>query len=420
MRLALLLLAPLLASMGAPSVVVVVIDDWGVDRCGAYAEHPRPGRTPNIDALAAQGMLFRNAWTYTVCSPTRAAMLTGRYGFRTGIGKGLKTEDPYGLPLAELTFAEALPPAYVSAAVGKWHVGVGAQGPLNPNNQGFDVFLGHLFNVENSGGSYFAWDQTVNGITAPAQGYLTTTQVDDAIRMVRQLPEPFVLYVALQAPHTPRHAPPAHLHSYELEGDPDDTPGRHYKAMLEAADTELGRLFDAIDLGETYLFVLGDNGTPAKATSLPFNKLRAKGFLYEGGINVPFIAAGPGIPAGSESPALVGAVDLFATILELATGSATTPTDSVSLVPVLADPRAPHRDFVYAERFDNGPPPVSNHRRAIRGARYKLIDRPNTGDELFDLELDPFETVNLKNGPLTQEQQAALDALRAELERIGG
>lgn len=421
MRSALLALAPLLASSDAPNVLIVMLDDWGVDRCAVYGEHPFPGRTPTIDALAAQGMLFRTAWTSTVCSPTRALLLTGRHGFRTGIGKAVQPESVHDLLLPEVTLPEALPASYVSGAVGKWHLASDASGPLHPNLQGFDLFLGHIFNVRQNDPThdYFTWEKTSNGYQEIVTRYLTTDQVDDAVRMVNQLPAPWLVYLSLQAPHGPFHAPPDELHTFNLSGDPADTIVKHYKAMVEAADTELARLLARVDLAETYVFLLGDNGTPGKATSAPFIRDHAKGGLYEGGIRVPFIVAGPGVPPGTTSGSLVWAGDIFATVLGLAQGGDPTGvTDSESLLPTLADPSAAHREFLYAERFDNGPA-LADRRQAVRGARFKLIRRPG-GEEFFDLDADPFEWANIPPGQRTQEQQDAYGALAAEMDAVGG
>ena len=367
-------------------------------------------------------MLFRNAWAAPVCAPTRAALLTGRHGFRTGLG----TVDGAELSGHELTLAEALV-GYESRAVGKWHLG----DPLDPLSQGFASFVGL------SGGgvpSYYAWDRYENGVATPQTEYVTTVMTDDAIAALGAMKPPWLLYVAYNAPHAPFEAPPAHLcpslsgggacagvSCGNLSGSPSTA--ELVRAMTEALDTELGRLLDAVALADpnAHVFFLGDNGTVKQAAQAPFVPEHGKGELNEGGLNVPLLVKGPGVVQG-ESAALVSVVDLFATLTELALATEAADwyaTDSVSFAPCLADPAAGPRTFVYAERFgpSNSPGPWANHEQAVREARYKLIRRAGQPDELYDLELDPFESTDLLP-TLDPAAQAAYDALGAELARL--
>ena len=155
-----------------------------------------------------------------------------------------------------------------------------------------------------------------------------------------------------------------------------------------------------------------------EAVEPPFNLSRAKSTLYEGGVNVPLIARGPGIAQG-ECAALVSCVDLFATVGELAGVPAAT-EDSVSLVPYFRNPSLSLRSTVYSETFspNGGTLPFADHDRAIRDSRYKLIRRTNQPDEFYDLQLDAFESSNLLPG-LSRAEQAAYDALVAELVALG-
>lgn len=394
------------------NVLLLIADDVGVDRIGAYAEHPDPGRTPTIDRLAAEGLLFRNAWANPVCSPTRAGILTGRYSFRTGIGTFIKNSSTFGLSVDELSLPELIGGS--SAVAGKWHLGVPPQGPAHPLDSGFRYHAGSLNNI---GFSYFLWEKHVNGVPHSESTYATTDTTDEAIAMIAALPEPWFLWVAYNAPHTPLHVPPNHLHTYQLDGFPEETPVVHMKAMTEAMDTEIGRLLGHVDLATTTVIFIGDNGTFSGATDAPFDPEHAKGTVYEGGLNVPFIVAGAGVSArGVESEALVHTTDLFATIAELA-GVASAAEDSVSIVPYLADPTRPSiRDTVYAELFrPNGPGPYARHDRAIRDSRYKLIMRLEGRDELYDLDEDRFEQNDLLLGALTPAVIAAYLELRAQL-----
>jgi len=390
-----------------PNVLLIVADDLGNDRVGAYAEHPDPGHTPNIDALAAQGLLFRNAWACPLCSPTRATILTGRYGFRTGVGANiLANGDAPELDLEETTLPEVLS-GYTSVALGKWHLG---RDLLHPNDSGFAHFAGTLHNLDRIGDdppSYFQWTKVVDGVESVSTTYATTDTADDAIAAFQSLPQPWFVYCCFHAPHDPFHAPPPELHNYDLQGDPEDDVPLFVRAAIEAMDTEIGRMLSFLPSDTVVIFV-GDNGTEDKAVDPPTVSGRNKGTPYEGGVNVPLIVKGPGVVPG-ECAALVDATDLFATLVELAGASHPT-EDSISLVPYFADPARPSlREWVYAETF--GPHPF---RRAYRGERYKLIRQRSPGnesEELYDLLADPLETTDLLVAGMDEEAQAAYEQM---------
>ncbi|MEM8709740.1 MAG: sulfatase-like hydrolase/transferase [Planctomycetota bacterium] len=404
-----------------PNVVILIADDFGVDLVGAYGEGASPACTENIDRLAGEGLLFRNAWAMPACSPTRASLMTGRYGFRTGIGSPVSNNDA-GLLLSETTLPELLT-GYASAAVGKWHLS-GGQGDLHPNNSGFGRFAGSL-----RGGipNYFQWRKTTDGQSGNVTTYATTDAADEAILAITTLPEPWLTYVSFNAPHTPVHAPPPNLcpgsscaNSFCSGLPANPTEAEQVKAMTEAMDQEIGRVLavlESVDPNALVIF-MGDNGTTRAATEPPFVRNHAKGTTYEGGVNVPLIIKGPGVRQG-ETQALVSTTDLYATLAELARVRSAA-EDSVSLVPVLRDPSASVRYFVYAESFsDNGGTlPLNGHQRAVRGERYKLIRETGEADEFYDLQSDPFEANNLLPG-LNAAQQAAFDALEAEFVALG-
>jgi arylsulfatase A-like enzyme len=293
----------------------------------------------------------------------------------------------------------------------------------HPRDQGFETYAGVIWNFGGTKSDYFRFYKIVNGQRTGSLVYETTSTTNDAIRQIATLPEPWFLYVNYHAPHAPIHAPPDDLHSFTLSGDPDDSPVIHSKAMTEALDTEMGRLLGHVDYETTTIIFLGDNGTGKDASEAPFLPEHAKGTLYEGGINVPLIVAGasavPGVRVVTgECAALVHLVDIFATVSELS-GFANTSEDSVSMVPYFQGDHTPLREFVYSEHFKpNGAGPYNVYNRTVRGLRYKLIRRMD-GEELYDLETDPFEKRDLLRQPfLTPEQRAAYQALDAELTRI--
>jgi arylsulfatase B len=426
--------APLLAQ---ENVLLLIGDDMGVERVAAYGEHPDPGHTPNLDRLAERGVLFRNAWSTPYCSPTRATMLTGRHPFRTGVGGVIQPLSGYALPASEITLPELLRDgtggAYTCIALGKWHLAGNAAGAAShPMLSGFDAHAGSLHNIQ----SYDQWPKSINGSVGTSTTYATTDTTDDAIRAVRSLPEPWLAWVAFNAPHKPHHAPPDSLHSYNLSGNPDDTPVEHVKAMIEAMDTEIGRLLTSLDpaiRSRTTIIFVGDNGTYWPAIDGPFDPSHGKGSCYEGGVNVPLIVAGPQVAnPGSESAALVHTVDIYSTVAELAgfdprrvlpPGHA---LDSRSLLPYLHDPSTPSlRHVLYTERFlPNGSDTPQARVRAVREARYKLIRRDllsgpggsmTIEEELYDLLDDPLENRNLLLGTPGMDVRRTLLRLRARL-----
>ncbi len=414
---------PVPTATSTPNIVLIIADDFGVDFLGAYGEGAAPPCTPNIDSFATDSLLFRNAWTNPVCTPTRAAVLTGRYGFRTGMGG---VGGSFGLPFSELTLPEMLT-GYNSSAVGKWHL-AGNGGNSHPNSTGFGYFAGAL-----SGGlpDYFQWPKVVNGVSSTSTNYATTDTADEAIAamgVMSTTSEPWFLYVAFNSPHSPWHVPPAALcpaaancnTAFCMTVDDNSPNWRKGKAMVEAMDTELGRLLAALDQvdPDAYVVFIGDNGTPGQLSQSPFPSNHAKGTLYEGGVNVPLIVRGPGVVPG-ESQALVSSVDLFATFAELAEVSATT-EDSISMVPYFTNPALSLRSTVYSETFspNGGTFPYPTHVRAIRGERYKLIRTNGQADEFYDLWMDAFEGSNLLPS-LSTSEQTAHDQLLAELTALG-
>ncbi len=415
------------------NLLLIVADDLGVDYVGAYGEGTAPPPTPHIDALANRGVLFRNAWANPSCSPTRACILTGRYPFRTLVGRWIgHWANPQNIGLlqhSEWTIPEVLDRAgspYSHAMVGKWHLHDSTHDPDIPRTVGgFSHFAGSL---EGQIGSYTNWNRVVNGVSASTTAYCTTQNTDDALSWIQAQSGPWVCVLTYQAPHIPYHAPPAHLHTQSLPpGSPSSghNPANRpwYKAMVESLDTEMGRLFTQLGqsvIDDTNILFIGDNGSVQQQAVAPFDPSRAKGTPYEGGINVPLIVAGPSVVSGGrEVEALACSVDLFATALELCGAMSALPDyvvhDSVSLVPYLSDPaQSPLRDFAFSEQFTGTlwPSPNQNGYAIVRDERYKLIHRYSGGShELFDLLVDPWEINNLFSGGLTQPQTQAYAGL---------
>ncbi len=460
-----------------PNIVLIVLDDVGLDNIGAYcsvAPELQPPCTPNLDGLAARGMLFRQAYASPLCSPTRAMILTGRYGFRTGIG-GLVDfagGEP-GLSAArERTLPEVLT-GYDSSLVGKWHLAdPHFDGLQHPLESGFRYYAGSMFNLTippvdfgegaldcSPGGKgetdYYHWVKTCDpwgkGVLEQtcSRTYATSDTTDEAIARARAMQPPWFLEVAYNAAHQPFQAPPAELVppgacAFQYGRIEDPTMSENADAMIEALDHELGRLLAEIrrvDPG-AYVLLISDNGTDEYAVDEGeigcFDREHAKGTLYQAGIRVPLIIAGPDVAPGA-CDELVSAVDLFATITELAQVRAPT-EDSVSLVPYLHGARKPLRDTIYTELFrpnfvaQESDPALRfaprRHTRAVLNGRFKLIrftdESGHVEEQLFDLQEDPCEQRNLCPGfgpadptRLTPLQATNLRALQEELLALG-
>ena len=416
-RLATLFVAASLASasLAQNNTLVVVIDDVGVDMVGAYKEGASPPPTPNLDALAKRGVMFRNAYAAPTCSPARAMLHTGRAGFRTGIG------SPGGVSLAasEVTLPEMVAQkGFVHALIGKWHLGGGRRGP---NDAGWSHFAGALANVSD----YYSWTKTSNGNSTTVTTYATTQNVDDALTWIKAQTKPWLLTLSFNAPHAPFHAPPATLHSYNLNGlNPRRQPIPFFKAAMQAVDSELGRLLSGLGASvsaKTTVLVFGDNGSPGRVSESPFDSTRGKGSVYENGTRVPLIIAGPGVVSGGrEVSHIVSVSDLFATVGELAgvdvdkTIPPASAHDSVSLLPYLSKPtQTALRKHVLTESFGRNQTTL----RALRNDRYKLL-RLGSREEFYDLQNDRHEKSNLLSRTLSASEKAQYDSLSHEFERL--
>ena len=354
------------ADTTAPNILLIVADDFGVDMVNAYGVGTDLPPTPVIDSLAENGVLFRNVWSSPVCSPTRATIQTGRYTFRNGIGD-IEWQEPLPLPWDEITIPEMLDLGaggrYEHSLIGKWHLGQrdSVGGIAYPNLAGYQHFAGVMENFAPPD-TFYSYEKVVDGVASVHNEYATVDQVDSALEWIGQTTGPWFCCLNFSAPHNPFHAPPAELHTQDLTGagDPAIDSRPYFKAMVEAMDTEMGRLFTELDdvLDNTVVLFVGDNGTPGVVIEPPFDSARAKGTVYEGGIKVPLIVSGPNVMTGQECNALVHTADIFATIAELVTADlglvlpADTVLDSVSFAPYLTNPALPSlRSSMFTERF---------------------------------------------------------------------
>lgn len=396
------------ASSTKPNILLIIADDLGQDSSAQYALSSDVPTTPTLDGLASNGIVFENLWVNPTCSPTRSTLLTARYGERTGV---LAPGD--AVPAGETILHSYLDQTasttdYVSALIGKWHLGGGSTGP---NNAGLTHFAG----ITGGGvGNYFDWTLNVNGATRQETTYVTTEFTNQAIAWIDAQSAPWFLWLAYNAPHTPFHLPPSDLHDRTLSGDSADisaNPRPYYLAAIEAMDREIGRLLGALSPTErdnTVIFFVGDNGTPAQVRDRAVFPNGAKGTLFEGGVRVPMIASGFGVTRKNQrETALINGTDFFSTLSQLAGGTETSIQDSESFFPLLSDASATSREFIYSE---------NETAFAIRGPRYKLVEDLTGVQQLYDLDDDPLENNDLLNS--TADVSAILSDLEAARDTI--
>ena len=409
--LALALLANTTVGAQAPNILLVIADDLGLDPVPGYLQGPEKAAMPHLEGLMAQGLTFDNVWADPLCSPTRSTILTGRYGFRTGV---LSPGDQSLLPSNELTLHQYLADigsGYASSIIGKWHLGGLQPDPSYPNTLGVPYYAGLLSGAVSS---YDQWPLTINGSTTPSTTYITTAITDLAIDWITEQTTPWFCWVAYTAPHSPFHLPPLDMHAHDaLPGDQasiDADPLPYFLAMCESVDHEVGRLMTALppdELANTVVIFIGDNGTEGEVIQAPYIPAHAKGTLFEGGVHVPLVVAGPGITrAGEREPALVNTTDLFATMVELTGHALPSYEDSRSLLPLFTQAGASVRTCLYTEVDD------AQSGSAVRDDHWKLITFTSGQQRFYDLENDPWESTNLLIGGLNGEEQLAFDALQ--------
>ncbi|MDC0118191.1 sulfatase-like hydrolase/transferase, partial [bacterium] len=337
----------------SPNILLIIADDMGLDATPGYSVGTSKPTMPNLQDLMNSGIRFNNVWSNPVCTPTRATILTGKYGFRTNVinvGDVLSTSETSLHKVLNTNASE-----YSHAVIGKWHL---SSDPTHPTAMGVDYFAGLL-----GGGvqSYTNWDLNENGITTTSTAYTTTKFTDLAIDWVSAQSQPWFLWLAYNAPHTPFHLPPTNLHNQgDLPTDEasiDANPLPYYHAMIEAMDSEMGRLLSTMtqeDRNNTLIIFVGDNGTPSEVVQV-YKSNRAKGSIYQGGVNVPMVISGKNVTRVNETEdALISTTDLFATIADVAAGTASYDSgDSRSFLDLLNSSNSKGRDFVYTEKSNS-------------------------------------------------------------------
>ena len=398
-----------------PNIVFVLADDMGWNQPGFNGG--KAALTPNIDRLASEGVRLDEFYTHSVCAPTRAAFLTGRYAFRTwsdwrseDFGKpsylaklglslahnerGEPTRRIHALDTRERTIAEALQEAgYFTALLGKWHLGEWLSEHL-PMGQGFEHQYGHYAwgidyytktIVHNAPARFAVYDWHRNQKPVREPGYTTDLIAAEAERVIaarRKDDRPFFIYVAFNAVHGPLNPPPG------FSGDEND-PLAIRDAMLASLDSAVGRISNAIEANgfrENTLFIFtNDNGPVLESMSKPFRG--TKNTTFEGGVRQPAILRWPGhIVPGTRRDGMMFIADFYPTFISLAGGqhAQERPIDGIDMTAMLFENAESPRDEIV---FD-----VSGSVRlpTIRRGAFKLM-----GDALYNLEEDPFEQTDV-------------------------
>ena len=410
-------LDPPLEEVARPNIMLIIADDMGLDATPGYGIGSQKPYMPHLEDLSANGIRFTNLWSYSTCTPTRSSIITGKNGLTTqvlGVGDELSlNEESLQSYISRLTGD-----SYDQAVIGKWHL----SSSLNhPTGMGVPYYSGLL---SGSVQSYWDWNWADNGISTNETTYTTTKFADLAIDWIDDTTKPWFLWLAFNAPHTPFHLPDTNLH---LQGSlPTDqasidaNPLPYYLAMLEALDTELGRVINSLSQEEkenTIFIFIGDNGSPGQVVQ-EYNSRRSKGSIYQGGINVPLIVSGKGVSRMSDTEdALLQTTDLFATISQIAGVSTAQIHDSRSFMSLLTTPNQDVRDYAFAESRDDN---TSGMDYAVRNETHKYIKFSDGSEALYNMVGRFIENPNLlsaNQAPLSPEDEAILIELRAELDR---
>jgi len=366
-----------------PNILLVIADDIGVDMLNGYGFGGAKPSTPTIDSLRSVGITFENVWSAPACTPTRAAIMSGKFGVKTGVLKA-----PGHLDTSNTSLFRALPSVYESALVGKWHIAQPIDN-THPTQHGVIYYAGEM---ESGVADYFKWNLVENGIAKQDTNYVTSVFTDKSLAWLKGKPEPWLLWLAHVAPHSPFHTPPANMYSTT----PVNNNRQKYMAMIESFDFELNRLIQSIPdsvMENTVIIVLGDNGTPGNFLQ-DYPTGHGKGTLYEGGIRVPMIIAGKNVNRkGQREKSLIHVADLYSTMLVLAgeelSGGIYNSLSFAHLLNSSTKDDSPTRDYNYSEIEStvNG--------WTIRGKQYKLIEFQDGTQEFYDLLIDSLETKNL-------------------------
>jgi arylsulfatase A-like enzyme len=401
--------SPASATDAKPNIVYIVADDLGWKDVGFNGATDI--KTPNLDKLAENGVKFSQFYAQPMCTPTRAALMTGRYPFRYGL-QTIVIPGPagYGLATNEWLLPQALKDAgYNTAIIGKWHLGH-ADLKYWPKQRGFDyqygAMIGELDYYTHSDAGVLDWFR--NNQPVHEKGYTTQLIGNDAVKYINEqsADKPFYLYLAFNAPHTPYEAPQDYIDRYQNIEDPTR---RTYAGMVTCMDDEIGRVVAALEKkgirDNTLIVFQSDNGGTRNAmfagqmadlskTRIPCDNgsyRDGKGSLFEGGTRVCALANWPGHIKPGTVDGMIHVVDMYPTLANLAGASTAKclPLDGLDVWQTIsANAPSPRTEVVYN---------VEPFRGAVREGNWKLIWRTliPTSVDLYNLADDPYETNNV-------------------------
>ncbi len=387
-----------------PNILIILLDDAGYNDFGFNGS--KDLRTPNIDKLAANGVVFSDAHvTASVSGPSRAGILSGRYQQRCGYECNL--DNKLGLGLQEETIGDVfLKNGYQTACLGKWHQG--DEPEYHPNKRGFEHFYGfiaghrsYFFRPDKDDSPGSLKNMQLNGEQVSFDGYLTDVLADEAAAYIKDAVKPFMMYLAFNAVHTPMEATPEDLAMFEGH------PRQKLAAMTWALDRSIGRIVDSLkETGKyenTLIFFLSDNGGAHNNQSSNYPLKGFKGNKYEGGIRVPFFV-NYGDRYKGTFDGLSSSLDIFATAIDAAgitTGTLKNPIDGVSLLSYMkGDTEGDPHDYLFWRK---------ERKSAIRMKEYKLICVEGIGERLYNLRENLGETTDVyeQNRALSDKMKAA-------------
>ncbi|MCK0148312.1 sulfatase-like hydrolase/transferase [Arenibacter sp. F26102] len=396
----------------SPNILLIIADDMGKDALAGFTEGSIKPHTPNIDAIRKNGLNFTNFWTYPTCSPTRASMITGKYGYRTDV-RWANQKLSESETLLQKYINDNTNNSYATAVIGKWHIS-GYDATINPETFGIDYYEGIFIG---SVKDYYNWPLSKNGKQSSSSVYTTKKFTDLASNWIQKQDKPWFMWLAYNAPHTPFHIPPVKMHKqgalppYKEGVDP--TP--YFMASIEAMDHQIGQLLNSLSKEEsenTLIIFMGDNGTEPVVTQAPYASNQVKRSLYQGGINMPLFVSGKGVERKGIDNNLITSTDIFATIAEIAGVEIDEINDSKSFKSLLSEKKS-IRKYQYSEMKNE-----KNDAWTISNGTYKLLVFANGKEEMYNLINDPYEKNNILNSTLNTIERKSKEELEIELLRI--
>ena len=393
----------------SPNILLIIADDMGIDSTPGFGVTEDLPVTPTLDSFREKGLSFTNCWAAPQCSPTRAAIMSGKFGIKTGVMRPPLILETSHTSLFTKIKEQSITD-YSMGLIGKWHIGGSSTSNYShPKDSGVPYYEG-VFTSQVP--DYYSWTKVnSDGVEEQVNEYVTTHLTNKAISWIDNQTKPWFLWLAHVAPHTPFQIPP--------EGTYTTTPSDNrttYLSMIENLDYEINRLISSMDaetIENTVIIFIGDNGTPGQANNY-WPSGHAKASIYEGGIRVPLIIAGKSIERVNEvETSLVQATDLHSTILELTGVQLLGGTDnSLSLKPILSFENQVSKKINYTDYESS-----NIELWATRNDTYKLIEDENGREEFYNIITDLKEEINLI-GNLTAEEETIKTMLQQEAQTI--